>query len=53
MHWIAPSEKDTTIEALKKRRWDAVEQAEYSGGRPQGPVHGGNVSSALNYPSSS
>jgi hypothetical protein len=53
MHWIAPSERDTDNFALKKRRWDAAEQAEYSGGRPQGPVHGGNVNSALNSPSSS
>jgi hypothetical protein len=46
-----PMEKDTDNAALKKRRSDAAEQAEYSGGRPQGPVHGANVNSALNFPS--
>jgi hypothetical protein len=50
MHWIALSEGDTDNAALKKCRWDAAEQAEYSCGRPQGPVHGGNVKSALNFP---
>src|SRR6266498_592168 len=49
MQWMAPMGKNTDNAALKKRRWDAVEQAEYSGGRPQGPVHGGNVNCAPNY----
>jgi type I restriction enzyme M protein len=26
MHWIAPTEKDTTNGALEKRLWDAADQ---------------------------
>ena len=45
MQWTAPSENDTDSAALKKRLWDAAEQAvpaphfaetDFNGGRPQG-----------------
>jgi hypothetical protein len=53
MHRIDPSEMNTDNAALKKSRRAAAEQPEYSDDRLQGPVHSGNVNSALNFPSSS
>lgn len=44
MHWVAPSEKDTTTAALEKGLWDSADQLRANSGlKPQeysGPILG-------------
>jgi type I restriction enzyme M protein len=44
LHWVAPSEKDTTTATLEKRLWDSADQLRANSGlKPQeysGPILG-------------